>query len=368
MIPIQKKILLVGPLNEQGVGGRLEEMKVWARALDTHGAIVEVFSRFNSGHYFDHVKVWESAHIIFGKKIDRIPALKSLLIRVWASKFLKGRRELFFKSSSWNRFANGFDGIILFINDSSSEREIFESSLDLPIYIRFTGTLKNFDTLVKDGLNLNLTKRAYIFHDPNLLRDFIPTLPHYFIDQTAIQEEKLLKVPIDQKCQVFAMIGLFMEVKQVEEVIQTFANFPKLRLLLFGKGELESSYKKIIQRNSINNVEIRGFFPAQTMEMMFYEFDSLIINSSEETGPMTGVEAMAAGKIIISTRVGAMPGRLNNDFFIISPSNSLSDIIENLGTFKPQKIEREKMRLRNKYLENYSTNAISKQIADLILV
>jgi hypothetical protein len=40
--------------------------------------------------------------------------------------------------------------------------------------------------------------------------------------------------------------------------------------------------------------------------------DCLIIASPKETGPLTGVEAMASGKLIPTTPVGAMKWRINN--------------------------------------------------------
>ncbi len=362
-----KNVLLVGPLNKDGVGGRLEEMKVWANSLKDHGAQVEVFTRFNSGPFFGDIPVWESAHLVFGKWAFRNSFLKKTSLRIWGSSALKTKRGTIFTSKDWSKFVSEFDCVILFINDTSSERSIFESPLKIPVFIRYTGILRSFKSLVKDGAELSSLARGYIFHDENLLKDFKPSLPFHFIDQTAIQEKKLLSIPIKPECKIFAMVGLFMDVKQVEQVIETFVRFPDLKLLLFGKGELESSYRQLIDTYKLNNVELRGFFPADEMDKMFQEFDSLIINSSEETGPMTGVEAMAAGKLIISSSVGAMPGRLDNEKYITGKSNTLSSVLIEIGKLTGEDIILEKNRLRNNYLTNYSNEAISKKIADIIL-
>lgn len=364
---LKNKVLVVGPLNKDGVGGRLEEMKVWVNALSSSGANVEVFTRFNSAPYFGDLPVWESTHVIFGKKKIEIRIFKKIILRIWGSHFLKFKRDKFFYSKPWYRFLSEYDKVILFITDTSSERIIFESNIPQEVFIRFTGTLKNFEKLIIDGNNLKGRPRNYIFHDKNLLQNFIPELPYFFIDQTAIQEEVLLNVAINSNCKTFAMIGLFMEVKQVEEVINTFSRFPDFNLLIFGKGELESSYRKLILEKKLSNVIIRGFFPAGKMHLMFNEFDCLIINSSEETGPMTGVEAMAAGKTIISSSVGAMPGRLSNDEFIIGPINSLEMILSRIRMQSKEEIVAERNRLRNRYINFYSNRAISMQIKETIL-
>lgn len=363
-----KKVLLVGPLNQDGVGGRLEEMKVWAKSLNDFGAQVEVFTRFNSGPFFGIIPVKESVDLVFRTWPFKINLFKKIFLRIWGSTILKSKRDVFFKSEIWNRFVNEFDHVILFINDSSSERAIFESSLNHRVFIRYTGILRSFEMLKMDGVKLDPNSRSYIFHDKNLLKYFTPTLPCYFVDQTAIQEKRLLDIPINSECKTFAMIGLFMDVKQITQVIETFVNFPNLKLLLFGKGELESDYRELITSNNLQNVEIRGFFPSEKMDRMFQEFDALIINSSEETGPMTGVEAMAAGKLIISSPVGAMPGRLKNDRFITGELNPLSTVLNELSKMGKAEISSEKNRLRKRYLENYSNKAISEKIAETILV
>jgi|GEM_PF-5427884 len=362
------KVLLVGPLNIDGVGGRLEEMKVWAKALDNAGAEVHVFTRFNSAPLFGVLPVWESAHLLFGKNALSNPFFKYVILRIWGSGFLKTSRDQFFKSTSWNRFLGKFDKVILFITDASAERAIFESNTAKEIFIRFTGTITDFDNLLRDGNTLVGKPRGYIFHHQNLLKHFESKIDYKFIDQTAIQEKDLIKISIGNVCKTFAMIGLFMEVKNIESVLEVFSEFEEFKLLLFGKGELEQTYRELIKKYELKNVEIRGYFPSENMQSMFAEFDCLIINSTEETGPMTGVEAMAAGKCIISTNVGAMQGRIENDFWIVDYKNSLKQVLGNVASMSTEQISRERNRLRNRYLSDYSNKAISSQIVQTILV
>lgn len=360
------RVLLIGPLNSAGVGGRLEEMKVWAKALEQAGADVHVFTRFNAAPLFGALSVWESAQIAFGPAFFSNPLFTKVILRIWGSQLLKAKRDDFFKSAAWNRFLMGFDKAILFITDASTERQVFESQTNVEIYLRFTGTITDFSRLKKDSQNLLDFPRTYVFHDPSLLKGFEPELHTAFVDQTAIKEPELLQLPISQQCKTFAMVGLFMDVKNVEEVIDVFAHFPNFRLLLFGKGELEDSYRAKIASTESANVEIRGFFPADQMSEMFEEFDCLIINSTEETGPMTGVEAMAAGKYILSTPVGAMESRLQNSAMIIRPGNELPDILSSIQMGGDAEIVKERERLRQRYIQAYSSTSISSKIKEVI--
>ncbi|TXE08777.1 glycosyltransferase family 4 protein [Algoriphagus aquimarinus] len=360
-----KKILLVGPLNAAGVGGRLEEMKVWANALTLADCEVSVFSMFNANPYFGSIPVYESLDILtpFSSK----SLLGKLALRIWGSKPFKRHRDNFYLSRKWESFSTRFDHIILFITDSSRERLIFESSSQTSVLIRFTGTIFDFTNLKRDAGLSSLPYRKYVFHDPALLFDYSPAISTHFVDQTAIEEEKLLQIPITSSLATFAMIGLFMEVKQVEEVILKFAQVPDLKLLIFGQGELESVYKKLIAQNKLSNVEIRGFYPSSQMDQMYSQFDALIINSTEETGPMTGVEAMAAGKIILSKRVGAMAGRLADEQLLVDANNSLENTIQSLVKAEKDTITEIRTRLRNRYIESYSNESISNKIAQVTL-
>ncbi|MEB2779617.1 glycosyltransferase [Algoriphagus sp. C2-6-M1] len=360
-----KKILLVGPLNADGVGGRLEEMKVWANALRHASCEVSVFTMFNAQAYFGSIPVYESIDVL--ARISSNSPLRKFALRIWASKPFKKQRDKFYLSKEWEIFSNHFDHIILFITDSSRERLIFESSSQTSILLRFTGTIFDFTNLKRDAGLISLPFRKYVFHDPALLFGYKPDIPTCFVDQTAIEEKKLLQIPIASSVTTFAMIGLFMEVKQVQEVILKFVQFPELKLLIFGKGELESVYEKLITQNKLANVEIRGFYPSSQMDQMYSQFDALIINSTEETGPMTGVEAMAAGKIVLSKRIGAMPGRLADEQLLIDANNSLENAIESLLKADMETITEIRTRLRNRYIESYSNESISHKIAQVTL-
>jgi len=51
------------------------------------------------------------------------------------------------------------------------------------------------------------------------------------------------------------------------------------------------------------NIVFKGQLGNSKTHQAFRDNDCLIISSSEEAGPLTGIESMAAGKIMISTRV-----------------------------------------------------------------
>ncbi|HSF55770.1 MAG TPA: glycosyltransferase [Algoriphagus sp.] len=188
-----------------------------------------------------------------------------------------------------------------------------------------------------------------------------------YIDQTTLSEKSLLDLELDGNLNVFAMIGLFMEVKQMAEIITLFAKLPDLSLVLFGTGELQDSYQRKIQELGLKNVKIIGFVPSDQISKLYSQIDALIINSFEETGPMTGIEAMAAGKVIFSRPVGAMQERLNDPDLIFNSMGVLFEKVKTYSAFSPEKIIRVKTSMRTRYLENYSNIQLKKQIIDMVV-
>lgn len=353
---------MVGPINNSGVGGRFEEMKVWANSLESSNSEIWVHSMFNSQFKVGNGKMVESVEIEFNFLRKSPSILKSVFIRIWASKFFKSRRDKFYNSNSWKSFASPFDWIILFINDTSKERLIFESDLKTSIGIRFTGILSDFKKIEVDSKRLIDYSRIYIFHDKALLNGYKPGLTTCFIDQTVIKEDSLLNLEITPEVRIFGMVGLFMTVKQIGQVISVFKFFPEFELFLYGIGELRSEYDNLISESNISNVKFKGYTSAEEIEHVYIGFDCLIINSLSETGPMTGVEAMASGKLVISKPVGAMETRLNNSELIFDGEGELIDLLVRISSWSLEKIYSEKAILRKRYLENYSNESIRNQI------
>lgn len=362
-----KKILLVGPLNKEGVGGRLEEMKLWANLLNGPNNHLEVFTPNFSGNYFDKIPCREAFDLKFPAFVSNNKGVKNILLRIWYSKFFKSKRDQFYLSTLWRKFAEEFDEIFLFITDESKERIIFESDIISKVYLRYTGTISDFSKIMNDSSKIkNTDLRSYIFHSPSLLQGNQTKLNSIFIDQTSILEDKLLKIPISGKVQTFGMVGLFMEVKQVEGVIKVFEKFPSLQLLLFGQGELKQRYLELIHDLKLQNVQILDFVPPDEIDQIYQKIDVLIINSAHETGPMTGVEGMASGKLILSRPIGAMPTRLSTFPDLIYRSEvDLEKKIESVSTLPTATVENLKTMIREKYKSGYALSVVKAQLHGL---
>lgn len=361
-----KRILIVGPINNLGKGGRFEEMKLWEQFLEELQYNVAVFSMFNSNFQLGNAIMVESASLKWPRLWSNYPWLRGWMLRFWGSRAFKSKRDAFYDSKVWENFAASFDHILLFITHHSKEIKIFQSLLPVKVSIRFTGTIHKFSVLEHHKKLSSTLKRNYVFHSPFLSKGLDTPIPKHFIDQTTLAEQKLLEIPLTGSVKVFGMVGLFMEVKQMDQVVLLFKELSEFDLILFGSGPLQKDFEKLLQEEKLSNVKLAGFILPAEIHQVYSAIDCLIINSLEETGPMTGVEAMAAGRLILSRPVGAMPDRLvDMDLMYDSPSD-LKDKIEEIGRKSDQELLQMKQKLRKNYLERYSNRKLKLEIKNLV--
>jgi glycosyltransferase involved in cell wall biosynthesis len=376
----QKKVLIIGSIAD--FGGREVEVKNIIKALSNHYEI-ELLSTIpmtaKSMAITDGNLKWTTIQKeLFDSK---------LLIKITSclSKFRNNfKRPAYFlvSNSLSNLFYNFHIENLKIIKSKIDEvqvvvfcgvfengylEEIYEysSKKNKPFLLRTTGTIT---TIPHNLVKIMPQMDAILVHSyvnatkiKNISSDNI-----HIIDQSTLHELELLKLPIVPKQQfVYGYLGRFSAEKGVLEMLESFRDSPE-KLILAGSGPLE---KEVITKCG-SNITLLGELPQDQIDLFFKSIDVLIIPSLEEAGPLVGIEAMAGGKLIFSTVVGAMKERLimsDNEFWI---GDKISDSIEELMV-KVRKMDSNeivKIRELNRkvYLGNYSIEKVSKQYVQLI--
>jgi len=237
----------------------------------------------------------------------------------------------------------------------------FSKKKNTKIIFRTTGTIKD--------VNFNYLKDIELFIHHSLYNASKLQMNNYdIIDQCSFIEDKLLSLQYNDNNTNFLLLGRISEGKGFEEAIAFFIKCKKTndRLIVVGEGELKEKLEK--KYAGFSEINFYGFIKSDMLGSVFEEVDCLIIPSLEESGPLVGVEAMAAGKLIISTKVGAMPERLKNtlnDFWF--DIHDFSSFEKEFNRFKLlDNVMRNKISqsLRNEYKETRSIAAISKKYLD----
>lgn len=160
-------------------------------------------------------------------------------------------------------------------------------------------------------------------------------------------EERLLQIQQTKDSQsqpgdvVFGSLSRLGPEKGLDTMLRGFSEalkrVPNIRLKIGGQGAVEGELRQQAKKLGVDRfVEFTGYV-SKTEKVKFYSsVDAFLIASRIEGGPVIGVEAMAAGLPIVTTPVGAMPERLQNEteaiFFDIDSVSGLCSAMVRLAT------------------------------------
>lgn len=146
-------------------------------------------------------------------------------------------------------------------------------------------------------------------------------------------QDDFLKIPEpDSKRLTFGTVSRLDYGKNFEVVFEAISILKKqgikLKFLLFGDGTQMQQLKELAAKLQIEAyLEFRGAVKFEERRSVYAELDVFLMSSMVEGGPVTILEAMAAGRPAISSNVGDVRCRIKNGFngYIL---DSPTDVIE----------------------------------------
>ncbi|MDB5243946.1 MAG: hypothetical protein JWP57_4572 [Spirosoma sp.] len=140
----------------------------------------------------------------------------------------------------------------------------------------------------------------------------------------------------------------------------------ELIFYLAGDGEIDQ-VKEIIGKKKLDHqVKILGWISGQDKLKWFREVDTILLPSYNEGLPMAILEAMAAGKIIISSRVGGIPDLVKEgeNGFLITPGD-VKSLQQHIAYVHTHAVEMEQMSRNNisKIDSDYNLEKINNRLA-----
>ncbi len=136
-------------------------------------------------------------------------------------------------------------------------------------------------------------------------------------------------------------LGTITDNKGIFELVDYLQSNPyylanKIKLTICGEGESEKLLTLLNQEHKVKNISFEGWVNGAKKEAMLFETDIFILPSHYEGLPMAILEAMSAGKPIISTSVGGIPSVVipNHNGWLIEPGNinQLNPILDQIFT------------------------------------
>ncbi|OXB07618.1 glycosyltransferase family 4 protein [Flavobacterium pectinovorum] len=259
--------------------------------------------------------------------------------------------------------------LVIFFGQLSSNyiKEIIEICHHNKIKFVFRTTGKILDYQNYDYLNY---VDLFIHHSANNANGLKINAHNYtVIDQCAFNEEELLKIPVvKNKVKTFLTIARLEKEKNIDIVIKAFLKVSDNdKLIIIGEGSEYNNLKKLAKNNE--NVVFTGFIANHKTADFFKQADCIIISHYDfETGPLTGIEAMASARLILSAKTGAMEERfkgINISWF----NNTVEDLSEEMMKIKnidADQAEKLSIEIRERYTSRFSKENINARYLEVI--
>lgn len=99
--------------------------------------------------------------------------------------------------------------------------------------------------------------------------------------------------------------------------------YPDILVYMAGDGEINQIKSLIKKKNLDNNIKVMGWINFKNKIELLRKVSTVLLPSYNEGLPMTILEGMASGKVIISTNVGGIPELVENNIngLIINPGD-----------------------------------------------
>jgi glycosyltransferase involved in cell wall biosynthesis len=109
------------------------------------------------------------------------------------------------------------------------------------------------------------------------------------------------------------------------------AHFPRLRVLIAGTGPEEQRLRAEVRRRGLENRVLMLGFRRDVADVLA-ALDVVVLSSDREGSPLAVMEAMAAGKPIVATRVGGVPDLVvDGEHGLLVPPRDPASLAEALG-------------------------------------
>lgn len=373
------RILLIGPIEDRG-----------GRELET-GFVASVLNKFSDLDVLSTGNITIRSQVYEMEASVKMRSLKQLLYKRYpflrpaaVLSYLKNKRKepvYFYVNNKVNSkflkqrendilqdVLKDYDLVFIIAHlQTLRTREIIEISntLRIPLVFRTTGEIHSKD------ISISLHKKVDLFihhsvNNTNTLHKVLACDNYAIIDQNSYMEEELLELPIiEKKVSKFITVARLAPEKNLSNLISFFHEFSDKHdeLIIVGMGKL---YSELLDKvKDMENIKLLGHVSIEDLKEIYRNMECAIIPAYTEAGPLVGIDAMAAGKIILSTKVGAMPERLAhtyNDFwFEAEDKNSFKEQFSRIKNLEPPEVRRISAKNREVYLERYSKHAVSEQ-------
>lgn len=383
---MSKKILIIGPIGNRG-GREIETVFIY-KSLKSQGYDVSVMSTsyFSKKTILNDYLQKDKLTSVYDQIIKTSLIIKIISYLAWIKNGFENTPQKYCS----NKFTKNFfqyhkkvekifeesifkNDLILFLGQltSNHNKQIIDLTYKLrkPIIFRTTGKINREMNISSYFSKVSLFIHHGKFNDASRLTYINSNVA--YIDQACMNEATLLNsVTLKNKINKFIYVGEITAMKGVQFLAKSFHEIAGKNDVLdfIGDGDLLQGLKR--EYNKDKRMRFLGQVSHLEVATNLKKSNCLIISSISETGPYVGLEAMAAGRLILSTKVGSMPERLKNsgnDFwFKENDLESFRQQYERIKELEVSEVERVSRNLKEQYLLKYSNHQIALKYTDIM--
>jgi glycosyltransferase involved in cell wall biosynthesis len=192
----------------------------------------------------------------------------------------------------------------------------------------------------------------------------VETVPNC-IDLDELSTFRRTGAPVDR---VLAFVGHVQPTKGINELLESWQEVrgDDWRLQLIGPGDT-AYFEDLRARFDMTRVEFVGEKTHEEAMRLLGAAAGFVFPSYSEGFPNAVLEAMALGKPILASGVGAIPEMLSGDCGIVIPPRNVEALRDALGTLMNDAVLRQGMgaRARRKAEQQYSLPAVFQRYVDI---
>jgi len=192
-------------------------------------------------------------------------------------------------------------------------------------------------------------------------------LPSFYLDKTVFYPQNV------EKKYDLLFVGRLEKNKGLDLLLEIFSLYKKENLnfkaAIVGEGSMRKGCELRIANNYeyTNNVEFLGWLPdSQSLAKVYNQSKILLITSYNEGGPRVGLEAMACGLPVISTKVGVMVDLIINGHNGYLVDWSAAEFIEKIKRLEDLKIYQQLASRTVETVKSFDYQLMIKNYADYL--
>jgi glycosyltransferase involved in cell wall biosynthesis len=144
-----------------------------------------------------------------------------------------------------------------------------------------------------------------------------------------IDDEEFAPIPVRSDSVHFVFIGMLRDLKGPDLFVDAFARTERrvgrpLSALMIGDGPEKVRYRRMMVERGLGNRI--GMLPAMRIEDAFAMSQNVVVPSRAESMPYIVIEAVAARKAVIASRIGGIPEILGYDSAALVAANDPDDL------------------------------------------